>query len=72
MTLCLITTISSFATAVDVTLAELKLEAFLPGDARTASVLLALSGERVPAGETTAVRGNDLQKPRGAEERTRG
>lgn len=30
----------SFATAVDVTLAELKLEAFLPADAPTASALL--------------------------------
>ena len=37
--LSLITTIMSFATAVDVTLSELKLEAFLPADAFTASVL---------------------------------
>jgi transcriptional regulator with XRE-family HTH domain len=35
----LITTIMSFATAADVTLAELKLEAFLPADDRTADVL---------------------------------
>jgi transcriptional regulator with XRE-family HTH domain len=35
----LITTIMSFATAADVTLAELKLEAFLPADDRTAEVL---------------------------------
>jgi transcriptional regulator with XRE-family HTH domain len=35
----LITTITSFATAADVTLAELQLEAFLPADERTAEVL---------------------------------
>jgi hypothetical protein len=35
----LVTTITSFATAVDVTVAELKLEAFLPLDERTAGVL---------------------------------
>lgn len=35
----LLTTLTSFATAVDVTLAELHLEAFLPADEETASVL---------------------------------
>jgi transcriptional regulator with XRE-family HTH domain len=35
----LMTTITSFATAVDVTVSELKLEAFLPADPSTASVL---------------------------------
>lgn len=35
----LITTITSFATAVDITLAELHLEAFLPGDESTAAIL---------------------------------
>ena len=35
----LITTITSFATAADVTLAELQLEAFLPADEGTAEVL---------------------------------
>jgi len=35
----LITTIASFATAADVTLAELQLEAFLPADDHTAEVL---------------------------------
>jgi transcriptional regulator with XRE-family HTH domain len=35
----LMTTITSFATAVDVTLSELKLEAFLPADAQTAAAL---------------------------------
>jgi transcriptional regulator with XRE-family HTH domain len=35
----LITTLTSFATAVDVTLAELHLEAFLPADAATAEIL---------------------------------
>lgn len=37
----LITTITSFATAVDVTVSELKLEAFLPADASTAAALQA-------------------------------
>ena len=35
----LLTTLTSFATTVDVTLAELHLEAFLPADERTAEVL---------------------------------
>ncbi|TMR01137.1 helix-turn-helix transcriptional regulator [Actinomadura soli] len=35
----LITTLTSFATAVDVTLAELRLEAFLPADEETARIL---------------------------------
>ncbi|MGI5418304.1 helix-turn-helix domain-containing protein [Actinomadura luteofluorescens] len=35
----LITTLTSFATAVDVTLSELRLEAFLPADATTAALL---------------------------------
>jgi hypothetical protein len=35
----LITTLTAFATAVDVTLAELHLEAFLPADEATADVL---------------------------------
>ena len=35
----LITTLTSFATAADVTLAELHLEAFLPADESTADVL---------------------------------
>ena len=35
----LITTLTSFATAVDVTLSELRLEAFLPADENTAAVL---------------------------------
>ena len=33
------TTVTTFATAVDVTLAELKLEAFLPADQATAEAL---------------------------------
>lgn len=37
----LLTTLTSFATAVDVTLAELQLEAFLPADAATADLLRA-------------------------------
>ncbi|MFD4444123.1 helix-turn-helix domain-containing protein [Nocardia sp. NPDC058519] len=35
----LITTLTSFATAADVTIAELHLEAFLPADAETARIL---------------------------------
>ncbi|MFD0470546.1 hypothetical protein ACFQ0B_21250 [Nonomuraea thailandensis] len=35
----LITTLTSFATAVDVTLSELRLEAFLPADEATAKIL---------------------------------
>jgi transcriptional regulator with XRE-family HTH domain len=45
----LITTITSFATAVDVTISELKLEAFLPADEATAT-LLAKHAERTGAG----------------------
>jgi transcriptional regulator with XRE-family HTH domain len=44
----LITTVTTFATAVDVTLAELRLEAFLPADAATAEVLRSRS--TAPAG----------------------
>ncbi|MEV4758107.1 helix-turn-helix transcriptional regulator [Micromonospora sp. NPDC049559] len=36
----LMTTVTTFATAVDVTVAELKLEAFLPADEATAALLL--------------------------------
>jgi transcriptional regulator with XRE-family HTH domain len=36
----LMTTIMSFATAVDVTISELKLEAFLPADPSTAAILM--------------------------------
>jgi len=45
----LMTTITSFATAVDVTLSELKLEAFLPADQATAAALTELAGE-LPSG----------------------
>jgi hypothetical protein len=37
----LLTTLTSFATAVDITLAELRLEAFLPADDQTAEILRA-------------------------------
>lgn len=40
----LMTTVTTFATAIDVTLAELKLEAFLPADAATAEALSAAAG----------------------------
>ncbi|KPM51471.1 XRE family transcriptional regulator [Frankia sp. R43] len=42
----LMTTVTSFATAVDVTLAELKLEAFLPVDTATTAALSAASRPR--------------------------
>ncbi|WP_405841652.1 helix-turn-helix domain-containing protein [Streptomyces sp. NBC_01518] len=47
----LMTTVTTFATAVDVTLAELKLEAFLPADAATAQALAvaaAGAGDQAP------------------------
>ncbi len=43
----LMTTIMSFATAVDVTISELKLEAFLPADSSTAAILLSLAADAV-------------------------
>jgi transcriptional regulator with XRE-family HTH domain len=43
----LMTTITSFATAVDVTLSELKLEAFLPADQPTAVALTQLADDRL-------------------------
>ncbi len=42
----LLTTVTSFATAVDVTIAELRLEAFLPADAETATRLESLRASR--------------------------
>ena len=41
----LITTVMTFATATDITLTELKLEAFLPADAATAEALHAASAD---------------------------
>jgi transcriptional regulator with XRE-family HTH domain len=46
----LLTTVTTFATAVDITLAELKLEAFLPADARTGELLV----RRPPIASTDA------------------
>jgi hypothetical protein len=42
----LITTLTSFATAVDVTLAELRLEAFLPADEASARILRLRAGRQ--------------------------
>jgi transcriptional regulator with XRE-family HTH domain len=42
----LMTTITSFATAVDVTISELKLEAFLPADPSTAAILVSAAASR--------------------------
>lgn len=42
----LLTTLTSFATAVDVTVAELHLEAFLPADAETAEILRRRAAQR--------------------------
>jgi transcriptional regulator with XRE-family HTH domain len=44
--LALVTTIATFGTALDITLAELALEAFLPADAATADALRAYADER--------------------------
>ena len=44
--LTLLTTVTSFNTAVDVTIAELRLEAFLPADADTAARLESLREAR--------------------------
>ncbi len=41
----LLTTVTTFATAVDVTVAELRLEAFLPADAATSAALTRWAGE---------------------------
>lgn len=45
----LMTTVTTFATAVDVTLAELKLEAFLPADAATAQALSTAAAQTASA-----------------------
>lgn len=45
----LMTTVTTFATAIDITLAELRLEAFLPADAVTAEALRTVSESRRPA-----------------------
>ncbi|WP_037909423.1 helix-turn-helix domain-containing protein [Actinacidiphila yeochonensis] len=51
----LMTTVAVFATAADVTIAELKLEAFLPADRATAEALRAFAARRrPPAGTDTA------------------
>ena len=45
----LLTTLTSFATAVDITLAELHLEAFLPADETTAEILRSRARSRSDA-----------------------
>jgi hypothetical protein len=50
----LLTTLTHFGTAVDVTIAELRLEAFLPADEATASILTELAGRRRGAGSESA------------------
>ena len=42
----LLTTLTHFGTAVDVTIAELRLEAFLPADEETAAILTEIAGRR--------------------------
>ena len=51
----LITTLTSFATALDVTVSELRLEAFLPADDATAAVLQPPSGALRPGEESPRV-----------------
>ncbi|WNI26574.1 helix-turn-helix domain-containing protein [Streptomyces sp. ITFR-16] len=53
----LMTTVTTFATAVDVTLAELKLEAFLPADAATAEALRTAAGTGSSGPELPTVEG---------------
>jgi transcriptional regulator with XRE-family HTH domain len=48
----LITTLTSFATATDITLAELTLEAFLPADQTTADLLRRRAGRRLNEGDS--------------------
>jgi len=55
--LTLITTLMSFATALDVTLADLRLEAFLPADASTARILHELAPGRAEAASATTAAG---------------
>jgi len=50
----LLTTVTTFAPAVDVTVAELKLAAFLPADAATAAALTRW-GEDQPRGTGSAI-----------------
>ena len=45
----LMTTVTTFATAIDVTLSELKLEAFLPADQATADALQLAASARAPS-----------------------
>ncbi|MBB5076593.1 helix-turn-helix domain-containing protein [Nonomuraea endophytica] len=64
----LLTTITSFATAMDVTVAELHLEAFLPADAATATALrdraLRSDPERAPRpGSEGALRPGSVRSP---------
>jgi len=49
----LLTTLTHFGTAVDVTIAELRLEAFLPADEATASILTEIAGRRIAASPAT-------------------
>jgi len=61
----LLTTVTTFATAVDVTLAELKLEAFLPADQATAEALLQ-AGTMAPRAPTPAAAARRRPSPRPA------
>ena len=57
------TTVTSFATAVDVTLAELKLEAFLPADPATAEALSRAAKELSRAPEELSRSSEALSRP---------
>lgn len=50
----LITTLTHFGTAVDVTIAELRLEAFLPADEATATALAGIVPRQSPPGDPAA------------------
>ena len=60
----LVTTLTSFATAVDVTLSELHLEAFLPADHATAEILRHRAGSNARLGTQDRV-GDQGQVPLG-------
>jgi hypothetical protein len=61
--LSLITTLMSVATATDIFLAELQLEAFLPADRATADILCTRA-ERGPAGTPDSARAPGHWTPR--------
>jgi len=62
--LAFITTIATFGTAIDITLAELALEAFLPADANTTAVLRSYADDRAADTHAGAGAGADADADR--------